>query len=46
MYCNIERLGGSVVLQVCIARDLVGSIGPVRVFGAPGSVLTQFLTQF
>ena len=23
-----------------------GSVGPVRVFGAPGSVLTQFLTQF
>ena len=25
---------------------LAGSIGPVRVFGALGSVLTQFLTQF
>ena len=24
MYCNIERLGGSVVLQDCIARDLAG----------------------
>ena len=25
---------------------LAGSVGPVRVFGAPGSILTQFLTQF
>ena len=25
---------------------LVGSVGPVRGFGAPGSVLTQFLNKF
>ena len=25
---------------------LAGSVGPVRVFGAPSSVLTQFLTRF
>ena len=42
MYCNIEWLGGLVVLQDCIARDLAGSVGPVRVFGAPGSVMTQY----
>ena len=42
------RAAGACGLGVPVRRlgVLAGSFGPVRVFGAPSSVLTQFLTQF